>query len=427
MKKKFCFLLITSLIMSFAISFGALADGEIIEKTNEFNTEAVGNLFHTPQFTSDKIVLNVHVEEIYNLLPKNMVFGIYSPSGQFWGAKHIWVSKAGADYQLVFDTPQYNVGEQLGIKVFSGAQEIRFMNKVYKCEEIIPLKTSSYIDTSNTRIYNNEFSINTVALTAEKVTAFANEWQLYFQNPAKLIDDTCMIPLMEYLCALGMEDRVMIEEETGKIDIVSNGHNVVFYLDGKDMYADDEVTYSNTVPMKINDIIYVPFRFLVEGLGGSVEAVRNEENRLIVTTEFHRQPSPAEIVNSEGITSQTDFLIWISKKDFKVHLLKRDNDVWRDYRSFDCTIGKPSTPTITGEYEYHSREEKWPFAQYYVAPIMRFYKGYALHSTLINYDGTPHDDRLREMLSHGCVRMAPKDILWLIEKVPLYTKVYITN
>lgn len=422
MKKRFCFLLIISLIMSFAISFGVSADGEISSQSQMVNT-----VFQTPKTTSDKVVLNVYVEDIYNLLPKNMVFGIYSPSGQFWGAKHIWVSEAGADYQIVFYTPEYVIGDELGLKVFSGAQEISFSDKVYKCEEIIPLKTSTYIDTTNTRVNNNEFRVSAVPLTAEKVTAFANEWQLYFQNPAKLIDNTCMIPLMEYLEALGMQERVKFIEETGKIDIVSNGHNVVFFLDGKDMYADDEVTYSETVPMKINDVIYVPFRFLVEGLGGRVEAVRNEENKLVVTTVFHRQPLAAEFVNSKGITSQTDYLIWISKKDFKVHLLKKDNDVWRDYRAFDCTIGKPSTPTITGEYEYHSREEKWPFAQYYVAPIMRFYKGYALHSTLINYDGTPHDDRLREMLSHGCVRMAPKDISWLTQKVPLYTKVYVTD
>ncbi len=427
MKKRFCFLLVIAMIISLAFSFGVSADDENSQKTDAVNNVTSNTAFQTPKTTSDKVVLNVYVEDIYNLLPKNMVFGIYSPSGQFWGAKHIWVAKAGVDYQIVFDTPEYVIGEELGLKVFSGAEEIRFSDTVYKCEEIIPLKTSTYIDATKTRIYDNEFSVNATPLTAEKVTAFANEWQLYFQNPAKLIDNTCMIPLMEYLEALGMQNRVKFIEETGKIDIVSNGHNVVFFLGGKDMYADDEVTYSDTVPMKIDDVIYVPFRFLVEGLGGSVEAIRNEENKLIVTTVFHRQPLAAEFVNSKGITSQTNFLIWISKKDFKVHLLKNDDGKWRDYRSFDCTIGKPSTPTITGEYEYHSREEKWPFAQYYVAPVMRFYKGYALHSTLINYDGTPHDDRLREMLSHGCVRMAPEDISWLTQKVPLYTKVYVTD
>ena len=58
---------------------------------------------------------------------------------------------------------------------------------------------------------------------------------------------------------------------------------------------------------------------------------------------------------------------------------------------------------------------------------MRFYKGYAMHSTLVRYDGTDYDPRLGMMISHGCIRMKPADIQYLWDTIPLYTKVYVTE
>ena len=58
---------------------------------------------------------------------------------------------------------------------------------------------------------------------------------------------------------------------------------------------------------------------------------------------------------------------------------------------------------------------------------MRFYRGYALHSTLVNDDGTDRDARVGKMISHGCVRLRPDDIKWLSETIPLDTKVYVTE
>ena len=58
---------------------------------------------------------------------------------------------------------------------------------------------------------------------------------------------------------------------------------------------------------------------------------------------------------------------------------------------------------------------------------MRFYRGYALHSTLLRYDGSDADARLGKKISHGCVRLAPESINWMVDNVPLYTKIYVTN
>ena len=58
---------------------------------------------------------------------------------------------------------------------------------------------------------------------------------------------------------------------------------------------------------------------------------------------------------------------------------------------------------------------------------MRFYKGYAIHSTLLRYDGSDYDGRVGKQISHGCVRVKPENINWMVSMIPLYTKIYITN
>ena len=57
---------------------------------------------------------------------------------------------------------------------------------------------------------------------------------------------------------------------------------------------------------------------------------------------------------------------------------------------------------------------------------MRFRGGYAIHSTLIKYDGTPYDNRVGMKISHGCIRLRPEDINWLASITPLGTRIYIT-
>ena len=121
------------------------------------------------------------------------------------------------------------------------------------------------------------------------------------------------------------------------------------------------------------------------------------------------------------------FLVWVSKKNYAVTVFTGSKNNWKSEKSFKCSIGAPSTPTITGQYEYFSKESRWTYPTYYVGPIMRFYKGYALHSTLLRYDGTSADGRLGMKISHGCVRLAPSDIQWLVDMVPLHTKIYVTN
>ena len=68
----------------------------------------------------------------------------------------------------------------------------------------------------------------------------------------------------------------------------------------------------------------------------------------------------------KGIKSTTDYLIWISKKDYKLNLFKGADNNFRLINSYPCTIGAYSTPTITGEFEYHEKiDKKYPLSLSY--------------------------------------------------------------
>lgn len=132
-------------------------------------------------------------------------------------------------------------------------------------------------------------------------------------------------------------------------------------------------------------------------------------------------------VNEKGTKSDTPYLVWVSKKNYKVSVFLESDEGWECIKDFGCSIGAPNTPTVTGEFKYHQYQPKWYYSGYYVGPVMRFYRGYAIHSTLIKNDGTDYDGRIGMQISLGCVRVRPEDINWLVYYIPMNTKIYVTN
>lgn len=174
---------------------------------------------------------------------------------------------------------------------------------------------------------------------------------------------------------------------------------------------------------------------LWQGFTAETYAYADSNNKPVIHNGAHISIKPYSVpwnsaekfVNSRKIKSKTDYLVWVSKKNFTVSVfLKRDYG-WDCIRQIKCSIGAPNTPTVTGEFTYHQYQSRWQYDGYYVGPIMRFYRGYAIHSTLVNNDGTNRDARVGQMISHGCVRVLPKDIKWLTDYVPIGTKIYVTN
>lgn len=163
-------------------------------------------------------------------------------------------------------------------------------------------------------------------------------------------------------------------------------------------------------------------------------AFRNDAGELIISDRIYidvymktERPKTEEKIITGEIKSETPYTVWVSKANFRVNVYLSENGQTRLIKSFPCSIGAPLTPTITGQYKYYQYQPRWSYSGYYVGPVMRFYGGYAIHSTLVNNDGTDRDGRVGKMISHGCVRVRPNDMQWLADYVSMGSTIYITE
>lgn len=122
--------------------------------------------------------------------------------------------------------------------------------------------------------------------------------------------------------------------------------------------------------------------------------------------------------------SATNWLILVNNSTCHVGVYRRSGNRWVLDRYRVCSPGKPSTPTVRGEYRIGSRG--YSFGHGYTCYYWtQFYGNYLFHSVLY-YQNTRRimDGRLGQQLSHGCVRMNIDDAKWIHDVIPTGTKVY---
>ncbi len=130
-------------------------------------------------------------------------------------------------------------------------------------------------------------------------------------------------------------------------------------------------------------------------------------------------------VNAKGYSSTTEYLIWINLGHQRVNVFKGSKGNWSIEGAFPCASGRNVTPTITGVFQYYEKQAKWPYPNYYVAPVMIFSGNYAMHSVLLSNNGGIYDGTLGRPASNGCVRLAKHHIDWMAENIPLGTTVVV--
>ena len=133
-----------------------------------------------------------------------------------------------------------------------------------------------------------------------------------------------------------------------------------------------------------------------------------------------------KLVNDNGYSSVTDFLIYVELNNFRVNVFKGSKGNWVLEKSFLCTIGKPSTPTPKGTFKVGVKglyfgENKGYKCWYYTS----FKGNYLFHSIIYNLDGSVRDDRLGMALSDGCIRLTKINAKWIWDNVVVKSTVII--
>lgn len=144
---------------------------------------------------------------------------------------------------------------------------------------------------------------------------------------------------------------------------------------------------------------------------------RADKDYLSQTTNF---------VNNNNFTSSTNYFIYVDTKNFFTNIFQGSTNNWKLVHSYLCTIGKPSTPTIKGDFKLGVKGLYFGVERGYKCWYYSQIKGnYLFHSIIYNLDGSVKDGRLGMALSDGCVRLAKENAKWLWDNVPEKTSIHI--
>ena len=126
-----------------------------------------------------------------------------------------------------------------------------------------------------------------------------------------------------------------------------------------------------------------------------------------------------KFVNDNNIKSPTINLITTDLENKLTYIFKKDKkDIWKLLYKWECTVGKPSTPTIKGTFYVSGRKPYFGSDTYRVKYATRIRGSYYYHSILFNANGTEIiDDRLGLALSHGCIRLAVKNAQFIYDNI----------
>lgn len=132
-------------------------------------------------------------------------------------------------------------------------------------------------------------------------------------------------------------------------------------------------------------------------------------------------------VNENNIKSDTKYMVVTSLQKKETYVFQGSVGNWKRINTWKCTIGKPSSPTITGEYEVGTRGRSFGQDKGYQCKWFTQISGnYLYHSIVYNKAGTRiTDGRLGSSLSKGCIRLATENAKWIYDNVSKNTKVII--
>lgn len=375
------------------------------------------------------VEVNVHIGDIENFNVTHSQMVLYNSNFEPIASYNTKIDAINTVKPLIFDVGEYKVGEEFYFSCLNDIDCVEYNSEYYGINSKILLKTAEdKLSENGEPVWGNVFDVNLYPNEQKRVTFKRNSTEYAPMHSIKVVDGVAMISLVDIMNMFGLwEDGDTYFDDFGKLTIYDAEQPIEMTLGSWEANIGYDVILPMP-PMRINTLLYIPLRTVCEALGAEVKASSvNDVLSINVVTEKSEFPEKDAVINELNVSSKTDYLIWIDKSDFAVTVFKGSKNNWTAINSYPCSIGAPSSPTITGQFEYYSKENRWSYKKYYCGPIMRFYRGYAIHSTLLRYDGTDYDGRLGQKISHGCVRMRLADIQYMWDTIPLSTTVYVTE
>lgn len=120
-----------------------------------------------------------------------------------------------------------------------------------------------------------------------------------------------------------------------------------------------------------------------------------------------------------NIESDTEYAVMTVLSERLTYIYKRESGLWAQLNAFACSVGKPSTPTITGVFKAGFKSAFMGRRSYSVKWVTQIKGNYLYHSVLYNPSGNVvTDGRIGAAISHGCVRLSTVNAKWIFDNVP---------
>lgn len=394
---------------------------EIPEVFSEESSEAI------PEEYSDALGIDVLLEEKMVVVDSTAVFELYDTDGNLLGTNERWIGGDTRSLYLYFKLPQYKLGTDFVLKLVSGLTNFTYYSDRIWEGGTATLHTYLIKNDDGTYFQGNNFIISGCPLYEKGICVYYNGSPVNFSTRPRIIDGAAMASVTELGNAMKL--RSNYDWDYNSVSTKIGPYEILFNLDDTytTMFGTD--TYISHAPVWVGDAVFVPIRDMCEAFGSALEVIDFDDHLDIILSEASvvRDYLNQSTVNKYGIYSKTDYLVWVSKSEYTVRVYTGGQYNWEQVYECPCGIGAWNTPTIEGQFEYQYRVSSWDYPSYYVGPVLVFYGGYALHSTLLNYGGGEYDGTVRANVSHGCVRMHPQDINWIAARIPVGTRIYITG
>ncbi len=330
-----------------------------------------------------------------------------------------------------FNVPEFSTGKKFTLMVETGFDAVQYYETTYKAGDSIELQTYTYLE-NEVPVNVSTFHLHGIPSETKPVEFYRDYKPINLYPTPRYYDGVLYVPAAAGANSMDIS-HIEYDVETGKITYWILETPLVLYVGSKEMTAFGSSHTLEGPVITFDEIPYIPLTSFADVVGAWY-LIQNEPdhiNAVVSGSEAVKREirnfEKTQHINTLNLSSDTEYLIWVSKADYTLRVYKGSTNNWSLVRDITCAVGKTYTPTCVGTFKYYERVAIWPYAKYYVGPIMRFNGGYAIHTTLIKYDGTPYDDRVGMNLSAGCVRLQPKDMHWLIDLIPMYTTVHITN
>lgn len=399
------------------------------ETTQTSDKETVFTEVNVENPETDESTVNVALSLMpcMKVIDSFAVFDLYDESGKLLDEQSEWVGGITKEISLKFDVGRYTLGKTFVLKLKSGLSWIKYYDDVFREGEEVRLKTYFYTDDSGNIVKGNSFSLDAFPMYEHMIIVYVEGRQIQASPGARLVNGVSMVPANAVATAMGLDYRYDDRYNCAVCEI--DGKQALFNMGTTYSTIFGEDKYLSQACELIDGSAFVPVRTLAESFGAPIEAIDFGDHIDVIIGEsaMVREYMQREPINRWGIDSKTNYLVWVDKSNYRVNVYTGKKGMWKKVNSFPCALGAPDTPTITGSFEYLYRAQQWDYPNFYVGPCLVFYGGYAIHSTLLSYNGSDYDSRTGVKISHGCVRIHKPDIDWLAARLPIGSRIYVTE